>query len=128
MTASLSKKAIGESHRPRGKGCVSWQAEAARHAVIPVPLDTDGIEERLDWRPIAFRGAPSVPAAILRACRHLAARYRRRGALLGELFDVPRDGRPGDLVWQLKGERVDALGEDRAGLTHGRMIKRQVRT
>ena len=41
----------------------------------------DGIEERLDWRPIAFRGAPSVPAAILRACRHLAARYRRRGAL-----------------------------------------------
>jgi hypothetical protein len=81
MTASLSKKAIGESHRPRGKCCVSWQAEAARHAVIPVPLDTDGIEERLDWRPIAFRGAPSVPAAILRACRHLAARYRRRGAL-----------------------------------------------
>jgi hypothetical protein len=57
MTASLSKKAIGESHRPRGKCCVSWQAEAARHAVIPVPLDTDGIEERLDWRPIAFRPA-----------------------------------------------------------------------
>ena len=55
MTASLSKKAIGESHRPRGKCCVSWQAEVARHAVIPVPLDTDGIEERLDWRPIAFR-------------------------------------------------------------------------
>jgi len=124
MTASLSKKAIGESHRPRGKCCVSWQAEAARHAVIPVPLDTDGIEERLDWRPIAFRGAPSVPAAILRACRHLAARYRRRGALLGELFDVPRDGRPGGLVWQLKGECVDALGEDRAGLDDGRTIKR----
>jgi hypothetical protein len=46
----------------------------------------------------------------------------------GELFDVPRDGRPGDLVWQLKGERVGTLGEDRARLTHGRMIKRQVRT
>jgi hypothetical protein len=46
----------------------------------------------------------------------------------GELFDVPRDGRPGGLVWQLKGERVGTLGEDRARLTHGRMIKRQVRT
>jgi hypothetical protein len=29
----------------------------------------------------------------------------------GELFDVPRDGRPGGLVWQLKGERVGTLGE-----------------
>ena len=28
----------------------------------------------------------------------------------GELFDVPRDGRPGGLVWQLKGERVGTLG------------------
>ena len=28
----------------------------------------------------------------------------------GELFDVPRDGRPGGLIWQLKGERVTALG------------------
>jgi hypothetical protein len=39
-------------------------------------------------------------------------------------FDVPRDGRPGGLVWQLKGERVDALGEDRAWLEDGRTIKR----
>jgi hypothetical protein len=59
MTASLSKKAIGESHRPRGKCCVSWQAEAARHAVIPVPLDTDGIEER------AGLAADRVPARYL---------------------------------------------------------------
>ena len=42
----------------------------------------------------------------------------------GELFDVPRDGRPRGLVWQLKGERVDALGEDRARLDDGRTIKR----
>ena len=48
--------------------------------------------------------------------------------MAGELFDVPHDGRPGGLVWQLKGERVGTLGEDRARLTHGRMIKRQVRT
>jgi hypothetical protein len=39
--------------------------------------------------------------------------------MAGELFDVPRDGRPGGLVWQLKGERVGTLGEDRARLTHG---------
>ena len=42
----------------------------------------------------------------------------------GELFDVPRNGRPGGLVWQLKGERVDALGEDRVRLADGRTIKR----
>jgi excisionase family DNA binding protein len=48
-----------ESHRPRGKCCVSWQAEAARHAVIPVPLGTDGIEER------AGLAADRVPARYL---------------------------------------------------------------
>ena len=42
----------------------------------------------------------------------------------GELFDAPCDGRPGGLVWQLKGERVDVLGEDRARLEDGRTIKR----
>ena len=29
-----------------------------------------------------------------------------------DLFDVPRDGRPGGLVWRLKGERVETLGKD----------------
>ena len=38
----------------------------------------------------------------------------------GELFDVPREGRPGGLVWQLKGKRVAALGEDQARLSDGR--------
>ena len=47
--------------------------------------------------------------------------------LAGELFDVPGDGRPGGLIWQLKGERVTALGEDRAGLADGRTIKRCAR-
>jgi hypothetical protein len=42
----------------------------------------------------------------------------------GELFDVPRDGRAGGLAWQLKGELVDALGEDRARLADGRTILR----
>ena len=44
----------------------------------------------------------------------------------GELFDLPRGRLAGGLVWQLKGERVGALGEDRARLTDGRLIERQV--
>ena len=45
----------------------------------------------------------------------------------GELFDVPHDGRAGGLVWQLKGEHVGALGEERARLTGGRTIGRGAR-
>ena len=44
----------------------------------------------------------------------------------GELFDVPRADRPGGLVWQLRGERVMALGEDHAGLTDGHIVTRGV--
>jgi hypothetical protein len=72
MTASLSKKAIGESHRPHGKCCVSWQAEAARHAVIPVPLDTDGIEER------AGLAVDRVPARAFSASGHALAHMPER--------------------------------------------------
>jgi hypothetical protein len=43
----------------------------------------------------------------------------------GELFDVPREGTPGGLVWQLKGERVEALDEARARLRDGRTIRRE---
>ena len=42
----------------------------------------------------------------------------------GELVDAPRNGRPGGLVWQLKGELVQALGEHRARLASGRTIVR----
>ena len=42
----------------------------------------------------------------------------------GELFDVPREGQAGGLVWQLRGERVSALGEEHAQLTGGRIFKR----
>lgn len=115
MTASLSKKAIGESHRPRGKCCVSWQAEAARHAVIPVPLDTDGIKERaglaadrvparyLDtWarpqcqRP-SYAPVDTWQRAIEDGGRFLDLWGTDAAAMrwtAGELFDVPRDGRP----------------------------------
>ena len=42
----------------------------------------------------------------------------------GELFDVPREGRPGGLVWQLRGERVEAHGADHARTENGRTIER----
>jgi hypothetical protein len=113
------------------------------------PVDADAIEER------AGLAADRVPARYLDTWARLQCQlpsyapvdtWQRaiedRGRFLdlwgtdaaamrwtaGELFDVPRHGRPGGLVWQLKGERVGTLGEVRARLTHGRMIKRQVRT
>jgi hypothetical protein len=109
------------------------------------PVDMDAVEER------AALAADSVPACYLNAWARLQCHWplwvaedewRQAidggGRFLdawgtdaatmrwtpGELFDVPRAGRPGGLVWQLKGERVDALGEDRARLEDGRTIKR----
>jgi len=69
-------------------------------------------------------GSPSMTAGGFST---LGARTRRRDGWRASC-STWRDGRPGGLVWQLKGERVGTLGEDRARLTHGRMIKRQVRT
>jgi hypothetical protein len=42
----------------------------------------------------------------------------------GELFDIPREGKFSGIVWQLKGERVDALGADHVRLSDGRVIPR----
>jgi hypothetical protein len=41
-----------------------------------------------------------------------------------DLFDAPKEGQPGGLVWELKGGRVGALGEDHARLYDGRTIER----
>jgi hypothetical protein len=43
----------------------------------------------------------------------------------GELFDAPREGRPGGLMWQLNGERVAALGADHARMASGRTIEQR---
>ena len=148
--ASASRALPAAAAWRRGTTCFCISVWSAAHgAVIPVPLDTDGIEER------AGLAADRVPARYLDTWARLQCQlpsyapvdtWQRAiedgGRFLdlwgtdaaamrwtaGELFDVPRDGRPGGLVWQLKGERVGTLGEDRARLTHGRMIKRQVRT
>jgi hypothetical protein len=42
----------------------------------------------------------------------------------GELFDRPREGKPGGILWQLKGDRVEALGADHVRLSDGRVIAR----
>ena len=42
----------------------------------------------------------------------------------GELFNVPRAGRTGGLVWQLRGAAVEALGADHVRASDGRVILR----
>jgi hypothetical protein len=42
----------------------------------------------------------------------------------GELFDVPRDGKPGGLVWFLGGESVQAIGPRRMVTQDGRVFNR----
>jgi hypothetical protein len=44
----------------------------------------------------------------------------------GELFDIPREGKPGGILWQLKGDRVEALGADHARLGDERTIERHL--
>ena len=116
---------------------------------VPLAAELDAIEER------AALAADYVPACYLDAWARLQSQQplfvsdaewrlaiNDAGLFLdawgafaaemqwtpGELFDLPRKGNPGGLVWELKGERVNALGEDRARLTDGRTIGRQART
>jgi hypothetical protein len=111
----------------------------------PIASDFDAVEERVAL------AADCVPACYLDAWARLQCQrplyateeaWRRAiedgGRFLdgwgadaetmhwtaGELFAVPRAGRPGGLAWQLKGELVDALGEHRARLADGRTILR----
>jgi len=42
----------------------------------------------------------------------------------GDLFEVPRDGRPGGLVWFCAGEAIRALGPEHAITTSGRVFDR----
>ena len=132
-------------HIECGEAGKKTREAVAAHVASPLAPDRDAIEER------AGLAADSVPACYLDAWARLNHQKPARvsepewrlvldegGRFLdawgaeaatmrwtaGELFDVPRDGRPGGIVWQLKGERVDALGEDRARLEVGRTIKR----
>ena len=46
------------------------------------------------------------------------------GWTAGELFDVPRDGQAGGLIWSLAGERVEAFGPEYARTEGGRFFER----
>jgi hypothetical protein len=46
------------------------------------------------------------------------------GWTAGELFDVPRDGRPGGLIWFIQGERIEAFGPQHARTDGGRTFDR----
>jgi hypothetical protein len=46
------------------------------------------------------------------------------GWTAGDLFDVPRDGKPGGLVWFLGGESVQAIGPRRMVTQDGRVFNR----
>jgi hypothetical protein len=122
-------------------------SEEPGQSVLSDGVTAENIEER------AALAADSVPAVYLDAWARLnqkpkgvsEAEWRRAlddGGLFldgwgadaatmlwtaSELFDVPHDGRPGGLVWQLKGERIGALGEERARLRGGRTIGRRAR-
>jgi hypothetical protein len=132
----------------RDDGRKSAKEGVSSPVTAPIAPDFDAIEER------AALAADCVPACYLDAWGRLQcqrplsvadAEWRLAindaGLFLddrgleaaatrwtaAELFDVPRDGRPGGLVWQLTGACVDALGEDRARLADGRTIKRRTR-
>lgn len=106
----------------------------------PEPVDADAVEER------AALAADSVPACYLDAWARLqcqrplsvsqdrwrtaindaglfldawgeqAAEYRWSA---GELFDVPRDGVRGGLVWFIEGSRIATLSEQHARTADG---------
>jgi hypothetical protein len=46
------------------------------------------------------------------------------GWTAADLFDVPRDGKPGGLVWFLEGESVQAIGPRRMVTQDGRVFNR----
>ena len=112
--------------------CVSFVSDQDRH----VSGDEAAIEERagladrvpsvyLDvWARLNCQKPASVSEAAWRLALDDGGRFldgwgADAATMLwtaGELFDVPRGGRAGGLVWQLRGERVEALGVARARL------------
>jgi hypothetical protein len=70
----------------------------------------------MDWERAVDDGG-----LFLDAWGALAAELQWTG---GDLFDVPRDRGAGGVVWQLKGERVEAIGHDHVRLSDGRTIDR----
>jgi hypothetical protein len=118
---------------------------AARNTLVPPEPDVVEIEER------AAMAAGGVPEPYLdtwarlqcqrpfgasdQECRQAiddAGRFLDQwgnravefGWTAGDLFDVPRDGKPGGLVWFLGGESVQAIGPRRMVMQDGRVFNR----
>jgi hypothetical protein len=72
----------------------------------------------------ARRQAIDAAGRFLDAWASLAVEF---GWTAGELFDVPRDGRAGGLVWFCAGESVRALGPEHAVTKSGRVFDRLTR-
>ncbi|PPQ26643.1 hypothetical protein CCR94_22015 [Rhodoblastus sphagnicola] len=47
------------------------------------------------------------------------------GWTVAELFDVPRQGERGGLLWLIEGAKVEAFGPDHASLDDGRLFDRE---
>jgi CubicO group peptidase (beta-lactamase class C family) len=135
-------------HVECGEAGKTTREAVAAHVASPLAPDRDAIEERAGqaadrvpacylgtWARLNCQKPTSVSEAAWRLVLDDGGRFLDSwGAdaatmlwTAGELFDVPHDGRAGGLVWQLKGERVGALGEERARLTGGRTIGRGAR-
>jgi hypothetical protein len=121
------------------------EPQQPQEAAIPLGELADAIEER------AAMAADSVPAAYLDAWARLQCLrpltvsediwrlaiddggalldgWGARAAELGwpahSLFASPRDGKPGGLIWQLQGERVETFGKEQAWTGGGRIFNR----
>lgn len=130
--------------RLENEGCQKSAENGVTEPVTaPIKDDVDAIEERaamaagsvaavyLDaWARLQCQRPMTVEEADWRlaiddAGRFLDAWGAEAAAMqwrAGELFDVPREGEPGGLFWQLKGSRVEALGADHARLSDGGVI------
>ena len=68
-----------------------------------------------------WRRALDAGGRFLTAWASMAADW---GWTPGDLFDLPRDGRPGGLVWFIEGEEVQAFGPEHARTISGRVFDR----
>ena len=118
----------------------------AAHVAPPLAPDADAIEER------AALAADCVPACYLYAWARFqcqrpfsvdpdawqraindaglfldgwGAEAAASGWTAAALFDVPRDGRPGGIVWRLAGGRVEAVAAHQVRLSDGRSLRRR---
>ncbi len=68
-----------------------------------------------------WRRALDAGGRFLTAWASMAAAW---GWTPGDLFDLPRDGGPGGLVWFIEGEEVQAFGPEHARTLSGRVFDR----